>query len=316
MPQRMKPWLDALGDKQTGLLLVLLAAFLFSSKSIFIKLAYRYGGDADTLLVLRMLFSLPIYIAILWRAGPQHHQQPVKTLLACMACGFFGFYAASYLDLMGLQYIGAGLERLILYSYPSIVLILSALVYRKPISPGMLLCVVLSYIGIFIVYGADAQTAVIGDPEQYRYGALLVLASAFCFAIYLTSSEYVLRFTQPSWFTAWAMIGASIIIGLHALVANNIDSLFGLHGGVYFYAIIVALFCTALPSILISAGIQRIGASAAGVAGSAGPMLTFLLAAILLDEVLSWRHLLGMAVVVAAITLLSRLQSRAQIQTD
>lgn len=310
----MTPWLASLGDKQTGLLMVLLAAFLFSSKSIFVKLAYRYGGNADTLLVLRMLFSLPIYIAILWRAGPQQHERPLKTLLACMACGFFGFYAASYLDLMGLQYIGAGLERLILYSYPSMVLILSALVYKKAISPGMLLCVVLSYIGIFIVYGADAQTAVVSDPDQYRHGALLVLASALCFAIYLTSSEFVLRFTQPSWFTAWAMIGASIVIGMHALIADNIDGLFGLHGAVYFYAVIVALFCTALPSILISAGIQRIGASAAGVAGSAGPMLTFLLAALLLDEVLSWRHLLGMAVVVAAISLLSRLQSRSQVQ--
>ncbi|WP_250465032.1 DMT family transporter [Microbulbifer litoralis] len=296
-----------------GYLLAFAAAGLFSIKAIFIKLAYRHGVDVETFILLRMLLALPFYLAILALLKRGGEWRPVSPpLLATTAVlGFCSYYLASLLDLHGLRYISANFERLILYLYPTMVLFLGWIFLRKPVAPKQLLCILGAYCGIFLIYwqdtafGTDAAAPPAVPLQPITWGALLTALAALSFAIYVTFSEGAIKRLGSRQFTALAMMAASIAIAVHFALQGNASRL-DQPLPVYGYALVVAFVCTVVPSLMMSAAIERIGSAATGAVGTSGPVVTLIAAAWVLGEPFTVYHLVGMVVIIGSLVLLKR----------
>lgn len=301
-----------------GAALVAGAALLYSAKAVFVKLAYRYNVDPTTLMTLRMLMSFPIYLFIalgsMRRSGTQN--LGVNTLLSIGALGLLGYYVASFLDLSGLQYITANLERLILYIYPSIVVLISVVFLGKPIQRAEIACLVCAYAGIALVFGTDltiysADKVSLGagiELPAVAWGSLLVLCSAITFACYMVGSEQMMRRFSPTLFTSLAMLVSTLGIVTHYLLSRPIDKLLEQSAPVYGLAFAIAIFSTVIPSFMMSVGIVRIGAARASIIGSVGPVSTMIMGYFFLAEVITPVHLLGMAIVIGSSMTLGRLR--------
>lgn len=318
---RMNAQSDALTVQQkayyAGIVLVITATLLFSIKAVLVKLVYRYGIDTSSLMMLRMLFSTPVYLVIAVHAWYAYSDQRPHSrdwpLIAVL--GIAGYYVASYLDLQALHYITANLERLILYIYPSLVVIMSAMFLKRRMRLIEWMVIAAAYSGVALVFGTDLE---IYDNSMVELvagftlpavtlGALLVLGSAVAFAGYLVGSEYVLRRVNPLLFTSIAMLASTVVIAIHYLSGHNMGELLDYEAGVYWLAMGIALFSTVIPSFLMSAGIKRINASRASILGSVGPFSTLVLGALLLDEVVTQWHILGFSIVILATITLARL---------
>ncbi|MGH1538698.1 MAG: DMT family transporter, partial [Gammaproteobacteria bacterium] len=208
-----------------GFLLAIIGTLLFSLKSIFIKFLYKEGLDADTVLVLRMALSLPIYLCILfWLRSNTNITEKLnsKTVLTILALGFFGYYLASLLDLMSLELISAQLERLGLFTYPFMVAILGALFFDEKITKRIIASLIITYLGLFVVMGQELK--LVGDGVIQ--GTMLVLASALCFACYVLFSKKHIRNLGSQLFTCIAMISSCIFGLLHGLVTVEVADVF------------------------------------------------------------------------------------------
>jgi drug/metabolite transporter (DMT)-like permease len=301
-----------------GALLVACAALLYSAKAVFVKLAYRHGVDPVSLMTLRMLFSFPVYlfvaIASIRRSGNQNLN--VSSLLGIGVLGLLGYYAASFLDLSGLQYITANLERLILYIYPSLVVLISVLLLGKPIRRAEILCLAGAYAGIALVFGTDLtiyneETVVLtGNVElpAVLWGGLLVLGSAITFAFYLVGSEQMMRRFTPTLFTSLAMLVSTAGICFHYLLTKPPAQLLTQPLPVYGWAFAIAILSTVIPSYMMSVGIARIGAARASIIGSVGPVSTMIMGYLFLAEIITLIHLLGLAIVITCSITLGRLR--------
>ena len=293
-----------------GCLFVLLAAFGFSAKSILVKLAYGYSPELDaiTLMLLRMAMSLPFFLVVaFWSNHPsnpisENQRMRTKDWLSVIVLGFLGYYLSSLLDFEGLAYISAGLERLILYLYPTFVVLLSAVYYRKAINRHQGFALLLSYAGILLVY-ADQQLQT-KTPGLFT-GSAFVASSAITFAIFMVGSGVLIKRIGSMRFTAYSMTVACVITGLHFGIGHGSHSL-RLPSNVYGMAFIMAIFSTVLPSFFMNAGIQRIGAGSASIISSAGPIGTLILAFFLLGEVLSITQLAGTLLVMVGVYVVSR----------
>ncbi len=301
-----------------GALLVACAALLYSAKAVFVKLAYRHGIDPVSLMTLRMLFSLPVYlvIAVASIQGLDKRKLQPGDLLAISTLGLLGYYAASFLDLSGLQYITANLERLILYLYPSLVVLISVVVLGKPIRRSELLCLVGAYAGIAVVFGtdlsiySDARVALTDHFElpAVFWGSLLVLGSAAAFAFYIVGSAQMMMHISPALFTSLAMLAATAGIGVHYLATMEAVHLLHQPLPVYGWALAIARFSTVIPSYMMSAGVARIGAARAPILGSVGPVSTMVMGYLFLAEVITPAHVFGLAIVIACSVTLGRLR--------
>ena len=284
-----------------GSVLILLGAIGFSSKSILIKLAYTGSGqvDAITLMTLRMLIALPFFLAVaLWRGKAVEAERRRSDWAALLLLGVLGYYLASFLDFKGLEYIPAGLERLILFLYPTFVVLLTALVYRRPIGRTQQLALLLGYAGIGLVYGAQP----LSDSPDITLGALLVLGSAVTFAVYMTASgHYIPRFGSRR-FTAYSMSVACVVTIAHFLVTRPLAGL-AVSLDVLWLAVGLALISTVFPAFLMNAGIRRIGADHAAIIGTIGPVSTLILAYLVLDEAMASPQILGAALVLGGVLL-------------
>lgn len=293
-----------------GSLLVLLAAFGFSAKSILVKLAYGYSPELDaiTLMLLRMAISLPFFLFVaVWSNRPSQiaDSQRMRTQdwLMVMVLGFLGYYLSSLLDFEGLTYISAGLERLILYLYPTFVVLLTALFYRKAINRHQAFALILTYAGILLVY-TDHQLQS-NKTSGLLLGSAFVASSAMTFAIFMVGSGVLIRRIGSLRFTAYSMTVACVITGLHFIVRHGSYPLH-LPVSIYGLAGIMAIFSTVLPSFLMNAGIQRIGAGSASIISSAGPIGTLVLAFFLLGEALTVAQLSGTFLVLIGVYVVSR----------
>ena len=293
-----------------GCLFVLLAAFGFSAKSILVKLAYAYSTqlDALTLMLLRMAISLPFFlVAAAWANRPStiiSDSQKMRAMdwLIVVVLGFLGYYLSSLLDFEGLAYISAGLERLILYLYPTFVVLLTACVYRKAINRHQCFALVLSYAGILLVY---ANQQLQSNTPGLFIGSAFVATSALTFAIFMVGSDMLIRRIGSLRFTAYTMTVACVLTGIHFMVKHSAyPQIFP--AGVYGLAGIMAIFSTVLPSFLMNAGIQRIGAGSASIISSAGPIGTLVLAYFLLGEKLTLAQLAGTVLVLVGVYVVSR----------
>ena len=295
----------------TGCLFVLLAAFGFSAKSILVKLAYGNSPhlDAITLMLLRMAISLPFFLVVaVWsaRASKQNsrimHRMRMQDWLMVMMLGVLGYYLSSLLDFEGLAYISAGLERLILYLYPTFVVLLTAGYYRNAINRYQAFALLLSYAGILLVY---TDTKLQPNSQGLFIGSAFVASSAMTFAIFMVGSGVLIKRIGSMRFTAYSMTVACVVTGLHFIIRHGSYPLH-LPASVYGLAGIMAIFSTVLPSFLMNAGIQRIGAGSASIISSAGPIGTLILAFFLLGESITMSQLAGTFLVLVGVYVVSK----------
>lgn len=284
-----------------GLLLAVAGSVLFSAKAIVVKLAYRHGVDAETLIALRMLFSLPFFALALWwtsRGAPRLTRGEHARLVLI---GFLGYYAASYLDFLGLQYITAALERLILYLNPTVVLLLSAIFLGKRILRLDVIALLLAYSGIVLVFWHDVSLA--GDGVGL--GAALVTGSMLCYALYLVMSGELVRKVGAIRLTSYAMCVATACVVLQFLLLRPVASL-AAAPPVLWLSVVNALLCTVLPVFATMLAVARIGAGNTALAGMVGPVSTILLAFVFLGEAITVWQVGGTLLVMAGVLVLSR----------
>jgi drug/metabolite transporter (DMT)-like permease len=285
----------------TGLALAIAGSVLFSAKAIVVKLAYRHGVDAATLIALRMLFSVPFFaLALAWSSrgsSPLARADHARLIVI----GLLGYYAASYLDFLGLQYITAALERLILYLNPTIVLLMSALLLGKRFSRREVAALALAYGGILLVFLHDVRL----EGEGVPLGAALVFCSAVCYAAYLVMSGELVRRVGAIRLTSYAMCVSTVAVFVQFLIVNPLSSL-QQPAPVYWLSLVNGLLCTVLPVFATMLAVERIGAGRTSLAAMVGPVATIALAYLFLDERISGWQLAGTTLVLSGVYVLSR----------
>jgi drug/metabolite transporter (DMT)-like permease len=288
-----------------GVMMSVAGAIFFSTKAVMVKLTYATGYpiDAVTLLALRMIFSLPFFLisAALSSQQKENVKFTGKQWLAVAVIGMLGYYVSSYLDFVGLQYVSAGIERLILFAFPTFVLIISAVVLKKPVQPRQWLAVAITYVGLIVAFGAEARLQT--TPEFFT-GSLYILICAVTYAIYVAGSGVLIPVVGAVKFNSYAMSFAAAAVLIHFMIASD-QSLLGLPGIVYLYAIAMAIIGTVLPSYLVSLGIKRLGSNAAAIIASIGPVSTIVQAHYFLGESFSLVQGIGTVFIVGGILLIS-----------
>jgi drug/metabolite transporter (DMT)-like permease len=287
------------------LVFAVIGAIAFSGKAIIVKLAYRHGVDAVTLIMYRMLFALPIFAAMAWWASRGKPALTRRDWIGVAGLGFTGYYLASFLDFAGLAYISASLERLILYLNPTLVLLLGLLLYKRKPAPRQLIGMAISYCGVVLVFGHEVAMQGVTQRSLAAWGALLVFLSAISYAVYLVySGELVQR------------LGALRLVGL----ATTFACLFCLlqfpllrpmsaaavAPEVIWLSLLNATLCTAVPVLLVMMAIERLGATLTAQTGMIGPMSTILMGVLLLGEPFTVWVAAGTVLVIAGIFVFTR----------
>ncbi|MCB5190692.1 DMT family transporter [Methylobacillus arboreus] len=289
-----------------GVLFALLSAVGFSAKAIFVKLAYIEPVDAVTLLALRMAFSVPFFVLAMFWGREDGAAMRSHDWLAVLVLGLVGYYLASFLDFLGLQYISAGLERLILFLYPTMVVLISALVFRKRIGRTIWIALLLSYVGIVLVFVHDFSMG----SEGLLLGGSLVFASALAYAIYLVGAGHTIARIGAMRFTAYAMTVACLACIVQFLVTHPLTAL-QQSGRIYGLTIAMALLSTVLPAFALAAAMRRIGSMQTSMIGALGPVATIYLAYVFLGEQLSLIQFLGSVLVLAGVMMISLRKRKA-----
>ena len=285
-----------------GVAFALLAAVGFSGKAILVKLAYLDHVDAVTLLALRMALSVPFFIGVALWARHKHDEPLVRhDWMLVLALGLIGYYLSSLLDFLGLQYISAGLERLILFLYPTMTVLLSALIYKRAIGRRTFAAMALCYAGIVLVFMHDAGMK---QGGSVLLGALLVFASTLSYSVYLVGAGHAIARIGAMRFTAYAMIVASSATLLQFAVTHPLGAL-DLPLRVYELSLAMAIFSTVLPVFLLSWAIRHIGSGSASMIGVIGPVSTIYLAHVFLHESISLLQIAGSALVLGGVVMIS-----------
>jgi drug/metabolite transporter (DMT)-like permease len=281
-----------------GFSLAVIGTLLFSVKSIFIKLLYQQGLNADSVLVLRMLMALPIYTLILIvsiRSKPQI-PLPINTVARVFLLGFFGYYLASLLDLMGLELISAQLERLSLFTYPFLIAILGLVLYREPISIKLMIAMLISYSGLWLVMGKELELT----GNNVSRGVILVLGSALSYACYVLLSRKWIKQLSAIIFTSIAMISSSLFGLAHGLIIVDWQSI-SISLAAWWWLSMLVIFSTVIPSFMITEAISKIGATQTGLTGMLGPIFTIVLAVYILSEPFTIEIAIGVGLVLAGV---------------
>ncbi|NWG29972.1 MAG: DMT family transporter [Rhodocyclaceae bacterium] len=291
------------GALGSGIALAILAAFGLSFKAIFVKLAYPYGVDAITLLALRMLFAAPVFLWVGFAASRGQAPLGNRERFGVVVMGLAGYYGASIFDFLGLQYVSAGLERLILFTYPTLTLLLNMALARRFATRREMLALILCYAGIAAAFWHDLEFST--DRAAIWLGGGLVFASALCYTVYLTGSAGLIARLGAARFTSLATLVSTVAVSLHFIAVKPLSALIQ-PLPVYGHALAMGLLCTALPIFAQSAAIHRLGSSRVALVSMIGPLLTIVFAAWLLAEPLSVNQILGAALVVSGVTLIGR----------
>ncbi|MPS36126.1 MAG: DMT family transporter [Stenotrophomonas sp.] len=264
----------------SGLLLAGVGAIAASGKAVIVKLAYRHGADATTLLALRMLVALPFFVAMGAWAARRAPALSRGDLGRVALLGFSGYYLSSYLDFLGLQYISATLERLILYLSPTLVVLIALLVLRQRPTRLQVLALLVSYLGVLLAFGHDIQL----DGRRTLLGAALVFASALSYAVYLFGSGQAVARIGAVRLTAYASTVACVLCIGQYLLLQPLAALGRQPPPVYWLSLLNGTVCTVLPVLAIMLGVKRIGSSLAAQVSMLGPVSTIVLSVWLLDE--------------------------------
>jgi len=289
----------------SGLLLAAAGAIAFSGKAIIVKLSYRYGVDAVTVIMYRMLLALPFFLLLGWWSERQTfaRDNPLskRDVMGIVALGFVGYYLSSYLDFLGLQYITASLERLILYLNPTLVVLLGWLLFKKPIQPIRMLAMGVSYSGVLLVFAHELSFA----GTDVVLGSSLVFASALTYAVYLIYSGQLVQRVGAMRLVGWATSVACVCCIVQFLVLRPLSAAV-VPTEVLWLAALNALACTVAPVLMVMMAIERIGAALTAQTGMIGPMATIALGVLLLDEPLNVWIGLGTLLVLSGVYIVSK----------
>jgi drug/metabolite transporter (DMT)-like permease len=290
-----------------GVLLALLGAICFSTKAVFVKLAYcDTEVDAISLLALRMIFSLPFFAisAAVSSSRQSNVRFTNKQWFQVAVVGCLGYYVSSLLDFLGLQYVTAGIERLILFIYPTLVLLMSAIIFKVKIKPVQWMALFITYVGLFAAFisEVDVQSA---QNKDFLLGSLFIFVCAFTYAAYIVGSGRLIPVVGATKFNSYAMSFASVGVLLHFFITSDV-SLLGFSTPVYIYGFLMAVLSTVIPSYLVVAGIKRIGSDNAAIVGSVGPVSTIVMAYFFLHETVLGLQLLGTVLILAGVLMVGK----------
>jgi drug/metabolite transporter (DMT)-like permease len=286
-----------------GLALAALGSIAFSGKAIIVKLAYRHGVDAVTLIMYRMLFALPMFAFIAWWAGRGKPALSWRDRGIVVGLGFSGYYLASFLDFAGLAYITASLERLILYLNPTLVLAMSVLLHKTEVKRAQLVALGVSYAGVLLVFGHEVTL----DGADVALGAGLVFASAVSYAVYLVYSGAHVKRLGALRLTGWASTVACLLCLLQFVLLRPLSAA-QVAPEVLWLSLLNATACTVLPVLLVMLAIERVGPTLTAQTGMIGPVATIAMGVLLLGEPFTAWVAAGTVLVIAGIWLLARVR--------
>ncbi len=290
-----------------GILIALAGAVCFSTKAIFVKLAYRDTSvDAITLLALRMVFSLPFFVISAYASSSKGSNVKFtgKQWIQIAIIGCLGYYISSLLDFLGLQFVTAGIERLILFIYPTLVLLMSAIFFKDKIKPIQWMALTITYLGLMLAFFGELDFHS-SQNANFLLGSLFIFICAFTYAAYIVGSGRLIPLVGAAKFNSYAMSFASIGVLLHFFLTSD-SSLLNLSGTVYTYSFLMAILSTVIPSYLVAESIKRIGSDNAAIVGSVGPVSTILIAYFLLQEQIFLFQLIGTTLILVGVLLIGR----------
>jgi len=294
-------------QQSLGIVFALVGSLLFSTKAIFVKLAYQHQIDTISLLLLRMIFALPFYIFMIARvAGSKWKSWKLikrKFWIGLVGAATMGYYLSSLLDFLGLQFIDASVERLILFIYPTFIAIITFLVFKEKVTFLQSVALAISYAGLLFVFGHNLN-AISLDSDFWK-GALLILGCALTFAVFLVMNQWLIPKFGATSFTSISMTVACLMVIIHFLSTQKISSLFTYPPIVYIYALSMATVATVIPSYIVNYAIQRIGATRSAILASVGPISTISLAYLLLGERLLPAQFVGAVLIILGVTVVS-----------
>ncbi|GAA0424398.1 DMT family transporter [Cocleimonas flava] len=296
----------------TGLAFAIAGTTLFSLKSVLIKMAFNEGIDATTLLMIRMMIAMPFYLMVLAYAIKTRPQKAAELrtsdFFLIVGLGFMGYYLASYLDFLGLEYITAQLERLTLFTYPVMVALLSWIFFGEKITGRVFASLIISYLGVTFLFMNESS----GENSNTGLGTLLVGGAALSFSLYVIFSKSFITRLGSLIFTSIAMSTATIWIVIQFFSTRDLSDL-NVSPKLWLLGFLLAIFCTLIPSFFTSEAISRIGATRMSITGSIGPVVTILLAVWLLDEAFGWTHAIGLLMVMIGVGLLRAKKSPGKL---
>lgn len=295
-----------------GFLWAVLGTILFSTKAILIKLCFKTSNiDASSLLMLRMLFSLPFYAAAMWYffANQQLKKVKASTYFAACLIGLLGYYMSSLFDFIGLQYVSASIERIILFIYPTLAVLLNLLIFKVAITKRQWMAILITYLGIGLAYWGELNQ--IPDTKMFFFGTWMILLCAVTFAFYLVGAGKIIPKIGAPQFTSMSMLAASMGIFIHYFVTHqqgiaSVVDMPILYSSSIFYVIALAMIGTVIPSFLMSGGMKRIGSNDLAIITSIGPVSTLFQARWVLNEAFSWEQILGTVFVVLGVILVKK----------
>lgn len=290
-----------------GILIALSGAVLFSTKAILVKLAYRDTPvDAITLLALRMIFSLPFFAVSAFASSSKSTNVKFTTRqwIQIAIVGCLGYYVSSLLDFLGLQFVTAGIERLILFIYPTLVLLMSAAIFKVKITRIQWLALFITYVGLMLAFFSELDFHS-SQNTNFVLGSVFIFICAFTYAAYIVGSGQLIPLVGASKFNSYAMSFAAIGVLLHFFITSD-GSLFDLPAKVYGYSISMAVLSTVIPSYLVSESIKRIGSDNAAIVGSVGPVSTILMAYFFLGESVFPLQIAGTCLILTGVLLIGR----------
>lgn len=290
----------------SGIIIGVLGSICFSSKAIFVKLAYREAPvDAITLLALRMLISLPFFLASAFYSSSKNDNQRFsgKQWLYVAVVGCLGYYVSSYLDFQGLRFISAGIERLVLFIYPTIVLVISALYLRKRITQLQWLAVAVTYAGLLLAFYGEANLQEV--DSDFVIGSTLIFGCAITYALYIVFSGQLIPSIGAAKFNSYAMTFAAAAVLFHFFITSD-GGLLGLNPMVYLYSALMAIVSTVVPSYLVAESIRRIGSGNTAIVASIGPVSTIIQAYLFLQEPIHLTQILGTTLIIAGVLLIGQ----------
>jgi drug/metabolite transporter (DMT)-like permease len=283
---------------------------LFSTKAIWIKLCFRESNiNATTLLMLRMLLSLPFYLIIFWsiQRNGKVAQASKKTYLWAIAMGILGYYLSSLFDFIGLQYVSAGIERIILFIYPTLAVLINYWIFKVPIMQKQWWAILVTYLGIGVAYWSEINQ--FQQTELFIFGSIMVLLCGITYAMYLVGTGKLIPKLGATQYTSIAMLSASAGIFTHYCITESIEeipSYLDPQHPIFFYVLGLALFATVIPSFLLSTGMKRIGSNDLAIVTSIGPVATLFQARYLLEEPFSLLQILGTVLVIIGVLMVKK----------
>jgi drug/metabolite transporter (DMT)-like permease len=295
--------LSAAAYRRWGVALAIVGTLVFSFRPILVKLVYvTYPVSPVTLLFLRMTISLPFFLAVAWWLRGEEPRLTRRDWAAVAALGFIGYYAASFLDFIGLQYVGAGIGRLILYLYPTLVLLISFLFLHKRPTRRQLAALVITYAGVVLILSSQAHGG--AEGKLFMLGALFVFASSLFYATYLVAGGEMVKRVGSMRFTAYSMAVATLPAVVQFFVFEPLSAL-DLPSKAWLYVILLATFTTVLPLFIQAEALRRIGAAEFALIGALGPVSVAITSALGLDERFTVIQAVGGALVIFGVLLVS-----------